>query len=254
MGNLALTMDGWTDESMERPPMVTVNLVGGTLIYCEPEAYSAAIPIDDRLKIADGVHPKRVQTLTQTEFRHFKTTLIKSTRVAAIGEIGLDRTVPERDWGDQKLFLETILPTLEPLGKPIILHIRSHRDDKFSVLYFLLLKLVENKLPTNQIFILHCFTGTEEIVTALLNLFLNTYFGFTFLASFKLPQIQATMAIPDNRVLLETDSPYISPEGISVISPIYLGEMVKVVARRRNTTPKELCRQTTENAFTVFGQ
>ena len=255
LGNLALTMDGWTEESMERPPTVPINLVGGTLIYCDPESYPATVPIDDKWRIAVGVHPKRVRNLSQREYDHFKS-LIQSKRVTAVGEIGLDRTVPKKDWADQTLFLEAIVPTLREEGKPIILHVRSHQDDKFSaLLYLLLLKIFEDKFPTTQPFILHCFTGTYEISKAWLNHFPNTYFGFTFLASsFSQPQIQALMAIPENRLLVETDSPYITPGGISVNSPVYLGEVVKVVARHRRTSVKEMCRRTTENAFTVFGQ
>ena len=90
LGNLSLTMETWTDESMERPSTVPVNLIGGTLIYCHPESFS--VPIDDKWKMAIGVHPKKVHGLRKQHYQQF-ISLVQSRRVAAVGEIGLERTV-----------------------------------------------------------------------------------------------------------------------------------------------------------------
>lgn len=255
LGNLSLTMEAWTDETMERPPTVPVNLIGGTLIFCDPETFPSAVPIEDKWKVAIGVHPKKVPNLTLQQFRNFKS-LITSSKVAAVGEIGLDRTVEEKYWQDQILFLETIAPVLKAVNKPVILHIRSHPQDKFgSILYFLALKLCTDNLPNQHTFVLHCFSGSTEILNAWLSQFPNTYFGFTFLVStFKSPQIAALRAVPLNRLLVETDSPYITPPGISINSPVYIGEVLKLVAERRRQSLEDVCRQTSINAFTVFGQ
>jgi hypothetical protein len=51
-------METWTDESMERPSTVPVNLIGGTLIYCDPESFPTSVPIDDKWKVlvCPGLH------------------------------------------------------------------------------------------------------------------------------------------------------------------------------------------------------
>ena len=255
LGNLSLTMETWTDESMERPSKVPVNLIGGTLIYCDPESFPTSVPIDDKWRVAVGLHPKKVHGLRAQHYQQFLS-LVQSRRVVAVGEIGLDRTVSEKYWAEQLEFLETITSTLKNAGKPIILHVRSTRQDKFSsLLYMLLLQFLSDKFATNQVFILHCFTGSFEIPKAWLTQFPNTYFGFTFLASsFAQTQINALKSVPRDRLLVETDAPYIAPSGIRINSPVYLGEVLEVVARHRHERLEDVCRQTCINAFAVFGQ
>ena len=116
------------------------------------------------------------------------------------------------------------------------MHIRSNRQDKFSpLLYLLLLQFLSDKFSANQVFILHCFTGSFEISKAWLTQFPKTYFGFTFLvSSFAQTQINALKSVPKDRLLEETDAPYIAPNGIRVNSPAYLGEVIEVVARHRH--------------------
>jgi hypothetical protein len=99
LGNLSLTMETWTDESMERPSKVPVNLIGGTLIYCDPESFPTSVPIDDKWKVAIGVHPKKVHSLRKQHYQQF-ISLVQPRRVAAVAEIGLDRTVSEEYWAE----------------------------------------------------------------------------------------------------------------------------------------------------------
>jgi TatD DNase family protein len=248
-------METWTDESTERPSTVPVNLIGGTLIYCDPESFPSSVSIDDKWRVAIGVHPKKVHGFRKQHYQQF-ISLVQSRRVAAIGEIGLDRTVSEEYWAEQLEFLETTASTLKTAGKPIILHVRSTRQDKFSsLLYLLLLQFLSEKFSANQVFILHCFTGSFEISKDWLTQFPNTYFGFTFLASsFAQTQINALKSVPKDRLLVETDAPYIAPIGIRVNSPVYLGEVIEVVARHRHDRLEDVCHQTCTNAFAVFGQ
>ena len=84
LGNLSLTMETWTDESMERSSTVPVNLIGGTLIYCDPGSFPTSVPIDDKWKVAIGVHPKKVHGLRKQHYQQF-ISLVQSRRVAAVG-------------------------------------------------------------------------------------------------------------------------------------------------------------------------
>jgi TatD DNase family protein len=201
--------------------------------------------------VAIGVHPNKVHGLRKQHYQQF-ISLVQSRRVVAVGEIGLDRTVSEKYWAEQLEFLETIASTLKTAGKPIILHVRSNRQDKFSSLLYLLLVQF---LSANQVFILHCFTGSFKISKAWLTQCPKTYFGFTFLtSSFAQTQINALKSVPKDRLLVKTNAPYIAPNGIRVNSPVYLGEVIEVVARQRHDRLEDVCRQTCINAFAVFGQ
>jgi TatD DNase family protein len=152
-----------------------MNLIGGTLIYCDPESFPTSVHIDDKWKVAIGVHLKNVHGLRKQHYQQF-ISLVQSRRVAAVGEIGLDRTVSEEYWAEQLEFLETIASTLKTAGKPIILHIRSNRQDKFSpLLYLLLLQFLSDKFSANQVFILHCFTGSFEISKAWITVSQNLF-------------------------------------------------------------------------------
>jgi len=254
LGNLALSMDDWMNEPMERPPTTPVNVIGGTLVYCDPEKYPKSIPIQDKWKVAIGVHPKKVHTITEAQVEQF-ISLIGSQRVTAVGELGIDRTVNYRHWDGQLQFLVRVAPYIQAVNKPIIFHIRSNRFDPHSQLtYMVLLKFCVDHFPANQKCILHCFTGTTVIQQAWLHHFENTYFGFTYLVDkFSEIQLQALKDIPSNRLLVETDAPYITPPGISTNSPIYIGETIAKIAKARKVDTEQICRITTINAGALFG-
>ena len=61
-------------------------------------------------------------------------------------------------------------------------------------------------------------------------------------------------SVPKDRLLVKTNAPYIAPNGIRVNSPVYLGEVIEVVARQRHDRLEDVCRQACINAFAVFGQ
>jgi TatD DNase family protein len=73
-------------------------------------------------------------------------------------------------------------------------------------------------------------------------------------SSFAQTQINALKFVPKDRLLVETDAPYIAPNGNPVNSPVYLGEVMEVVARHRHDLLEDVCRQTCINAFAVLGQ
>ena len=159
LGNLSLTMESWTDESMERPSKIPMNLIGGTLIYCDPESFPTSVHIDDKWKVAIGVHLKNVHGLRKQHYQQF-ISLVQS------------RTVSEEYWAEQLEFLETIASTLKTAGKPILLHVRSTRQNTFSsLLYLLLLQFLSDNCSANQVFILHCFIGSFGISKAWLTQF-----------------------------------------------------------------------------------
>ena len=251
-GNTNLEINEWLEEPMERPPMVPVNVIGGLMIFCDPECFPKTVPVEDKWKVPIGVHPKKVVGLTVESEAEFLR-LIESSRVTAVGEIGLDRTDREENWTKQIDFLQRTTPKFKK-DKPVILHVRSNRFDRNStLLYLLLLKLLEGSCNPQQKFILHCFTGQTEVATAWLKTFPNTHFGFTYMVKgFNKDQKQALQQIPNDRLLAETDSPYITPSGISTNSPIYIGEVIQEIGTIRGQTTEHVARLTTINASALF--
>jgi hypothetical protein len=75
-------METWTDESMERPSKVPVNLIGGTLIYCDPESFPTSVPIDDKWKVTIGVHPKKVHGLRKQHYHIYTENCRKAYYIA----------------------------------------------------------------------------------------------------------------------------------------------------------------------------
>merc|ERR1712074_95836 len=101
------------------------------------------------------------------------------------------------------------MPAIAQTGKPVIFHVRSFDQDKYSTsLYIILLQMLTKFLKPDHRIVLHCFTGTADVVNTFLHNFPNTFFGFTYLAThFEQPQKEALRTVPTNRLLLETDSP-----------------------------------------------
>ena len=160
----------------------------------------------------------------------------------ALGEIGLDRTDPEYTWFDQDcLFFKTLLALSRP-DKVIVLHIRRSSAQHSSDVLLAGFHYVKKACPPNQGIHLHCFTGNWTTVEDWLDDFPNTYFGFTArVTSFNWEQREGLRAVPLNRLLLETDSPYMPVDRDNRVNiPAYIGDVAEVVAQVRGMEMREL--------------
>ncbi|KAJ3035778.1 putative deoxyribonuclease tatdn2 [Rhizophlyctis rosea] len=128
-------------------------------------------------------------------------------RALAFGEIGLDYNRNLSPPETQKEVFTAQLQLALSVDKPIILHTRDAEDDTLSIL--------KSIVPQNHIIHVHCFTGTASFVTAMLEHFCNAYFGFTGVVTYdnSAQELQAVVrdVVPLDRLLLETDSPYMPP-------------------------------------------
>ena len=168
-----------------------------------------------------GAHPKHVEELTPASFNTLKY-LVPSPDVFALGEIGLDRTVPVKEWRNQDLVFERILSGMAVPDKPIILHLRG--QDKYGAdVHARALGILRRKCSWTQRLHIHFFTGTADMVQDWLEEFPHAYFGFSAVVkSFDTEQVDALKAVPSNRLLLETDSKYIPREDAGVLSREYV--------------------------------
>lgn len=150
---------------------------------------------------AVGVHPESVDE-TPSDYREKLTELVKSSeKVRAIGEIGLDYHCENYDRDKQILFFRQQLELARELSLPVIVHSRNASEDTLDIL--------KEYRPAG---VVHCFSGSAEVAREVIKL--GMYIGFTGVLTFKNSKkaLRALEAVPLDRLLLETDCPYMAPE------------------------------------------
>ncbi|XP_067658284.1 uncharacterized metal-dependent hydrolase YcfH-like [Haliotis asinina] len=170
-----------------------------------------------------------------------------------VGEIGLDHSVPAKEWKKQEQTLKELLPHV-PAGRPVVIHIRGpNGDEEAMATYARMMELLLTYLPSEQPLFLHCFSGGEETVLEWLRTFPNIYFGYAGQVwGFNSDQVAGLRVVPLDRLLAETDSPYMPPEGHRRNSPALLCLVGDLVAEARGMTTKDFLRAATENATRLF--
>ncbi len=175
--------------------------------------------------------------------------LAVSEKVVAIGETGLDYYYKPKNKGKRALFKEKQknvflkhLDLSKKLNLPLILHCRMAHQELIEIL-------------TSQNFkskgVVHCFTGTIE--DALYYLDMDLYIGFTGII-FKLDLKDIIKRIPLDKLLIETDCPYLSPPGREERNePLYVRDVAYEIARIKKVDYEEVRKATTSNAKKLFG-
>jgi len=171
--------------------------------------------------------------------------LAESPKVVAIGEIGLDYK-SEYVLFKQKqkeVFLKQ-LDLAQELNLPVIFHCRMAHDDMIEIL--------ANYSLTNYSLtgVVHCFTGTWEQAKKYLNM--GFYLGFNGII-FKLDLDEIIKKTPLDRILIETDCPYlIPPQETGRNEPIYVKYVAEKIAKIKKLSYKEIAQISTENAKKLF--
>ena len=150
---------------------------------------------------AVGVHPESVDE-TPSDYREKLTELVKSSeKVRAIGEIGLDYHYENYDRDKQILFFRQQLELARELSLPVIVHSRNASEDTLDIL--------KEYRPAG---VVHCFSGSAEVAIEVIKL--GMYIGFTGVLTCKNAKkaLRALEVVPLDRLLLETDCPYMAPE------------------------------------------
>lgn len=152
---------------------------------------------------AAGVHPSETAELTSKDMEWIRETAGRE-KIVAIGEIGLDYYWPEPDREVQKKWFKEQLRLAEETGLPVIIHSRDAAADTLDVLK----EWDAHKTKG----VIHCFSYTWEIAREYLNM--DYYFGIGGVLTFKNAKKlkEAVMNIPMEKILLETDCPYLAPE------------------------------------------
>ncbi|GFN91564.1 3'-5' ssDNA/RNA exonuclease tatd [Plakobranchus ocellatus] len=211
-----------------------MRLSGGVAVFCDPAKYPHHIlqTVDVPGFVAPiGVHPRHVLSWNAPQKEAFKI-LVRSPHTKALGEIGLDFTA--KGIKKQEEVLQYLLRGSADTAKPVILQLRGRKGHEDEA-YHRGLNLPEACLPREQPIQLHCFSGGADVVARWQRRFPNSYMGFSDLVdSFNEHQKRGLEAVPANRLLLETDAPYLTPNLYikgRVNTPHRIGEVATLVSQ-----------------------
>jgi TatD DNase family protein len=195
-----------------------------------------------------GVHPHEAD-IEQIDIEMLRT-LAKWPKVVGIGETGLDYYYKNSTPENQKENFEKHLIVASERDLPIIIHTRDAEEDTFEIL--------KNQMRRNPFKgLLHCFTGSEEMAKKCLDL--GLYISISGIVTFKkateLQQIVKNV-IPLDRLLVETDSPFLAPMPYrgKTNQPAYTKHTAEFIANLKEISFEELANKTTENFFELFNR
>ncbi|MFI2809855.1 MULTISPECIES: TatD family hydrolase [Microbulbifer] len=191
-----------------------------------------------------GIHPLDVDSGLATEERLIE--LSKKPNVVALGETGLDYYYSTDTRETQRESFAAHLRAAGRAGLPVIVHTRDAREDT--------LELIREHGDPDHAGVLHCFTESWEMARAALDL--NYYISLSGIVTFKNAEELRDVArkLPLERLLVETDSPYLAPvpyRGKPNI-PAYVREVAEFIADLRGLALEELAEITTDNFNRLF--
>lgn len=190
-----------------------------------------------------GLHPnEQEETVSVDDLLR----LARHEKVIAIGETGLDYYRSNGDLTWQRERFRQHIQAAKALNKPLIVHTRAAKEDTIQIMQ-------EEK--AHEIGgVMHCFS--EDWATAKKALDLNFYISFSGIVTFKNATTLQEVArkIPLDRMLIETDSPYLAPQPHrgKPNEPAYVRYTAQYLAELRQISLTEFAEQTTENFFTLF--
>ena len=201
----------------------------------------------DSVYAAVGIHPNDTSNMTVEDIDRLEEIARSDDRIVAIGETGLDyyrdRSPAER----QKDAFRAHIRLARRLGMALIVHDRQAHDDTLEI-------LKEEKAEETRV-VMHCFSGNLDMLREVLS---RGYFvSFAGPITFKKSQAARKVAslVPDDRLLAETDAPFLSPEPFrgKPNTPERVRLVASELARTRGVTTDEMAGILTENTERAFG-
>jgi TatD DNase family protein len=167
-------------------------------------------------------------------------------KACGIGEIGLDYHYDFAPRDVQRDVFAAQLALARELDRPVIIHTREATDDTFAVL--------EESGGVRGVF--HCFTGDTAMARRALDA--GFYLSFAGIVSFPKAESlrEAARIVPADRILIETDSPYLAPVPYrgKRNEPAYVARVLDALAAARGETPAQLAERTSHNFISLFGR
>jgi TatD DNase family protein len=208
---------------------------------------------DDILVAAAGIHPHDARDVTAAMLAELES-LAALQAVAAVGEIGLDFYRELSPRATQREVLARQLEIAVRLGKPVSVHSRGAEDEIYGPLaeYAAASPLTREGRPAG---VMHCFGGTVEqaLRFVALGFLVSVACSVTYPGAAETRRMAA--ALPLDRLLVETDSPYLPPQALrgKRNEPALVGAAVQAIAAARGQAPGIVAEATAMNAAGLFG-
>ena len=190
-----------------------------------------------------GIHPHEADSFNE-KVKNKIETLAKEEKVVGIGEIGLDyfRNFSKAE-NQQALFL-SMIGLAKDCGLPMVIHCRQAQDE--------VLKILKDAMPIKAV--IHCFSGDENFLKECLSL--GFFISYTCNITYKKAEGLRSMvgATPLEKLFLETDAPYLSPEGLRGRrnEPLNVRSVAEEISRIKKISVDEIAQATTANAKEFF--
>ncbi len=198
----------------------------------------------DYIYAAAGSHPDAADEVTEAVLEEYRKLCKLNPKIKAIGEIGLDYHYEDIPREIQQKAFRMQMALAEELNLPAIVHEREAHEDG--------MKIVEEFPSVTGVF--HCYSGSAEMAKWLVQR--GWYIGFTGVLTFKNARkaIEVASAIPLDRIVIETDCPYMSPEPFRGRrnDPGRLYRMAEKLAQIRGLTVEQIHDITTENGKRLY--
>ena len=225
-------------------------VITGTTLEESRKAIELCQQYPERLYSTCGIHPHHASEFSSTSIDEIKT-MASTSCVRAIGETGLDFNRNYSPPDAQITAFESQLQLARKLGLPVFCHQRDAHEDFVNIL-----KSHRNELSR---VVIHCFTDTRQALEDYLDL--DCHIGITgWICDERrgLDLQKNVKLIPDNRLMIETDAPYLLPRNLDprppgrTNEPAYLPHILREVARYRNQTVDFLADKLLENTRRFF--
>jgi len=217
------------------------------LIGDDLESSQKLLPLlGDRVYGAVGIHPYHASAWDEATESALRS-MLATPGVVSLGEIGLDYFNEFSPRTDQARAFRAQLALAVETGKPVVIHNREADDDALEIL-----KEFADPLPGC---IMHCFGSGPAFAEACLDL--GFYISFAGNVTFPKAQLlrDAAAVVPDDRLLVETDSPYLAPPPLrgKRCEPHFVQHTAAFLAEQRGVSLETLAAFTTANACRVYG-
>ena len=194
-----------------------------------------------------GIHPHEAKDYIDLSVEIIKKKSLSNKKIIGIGETGLDFYYNHSDKTVQTESFLKHIKACQETSKTLIVHTRNAEKETYDIL--------KQEFKNKEFRILmHCFTGTKNFAHKLLDL--GCYFSASGIITFKktVDLRETFLSIPNNKILIETDSPYLSPDPFrgKVNEPCNIVYTLKFMSQIKNVTERKVEEFTTENFLKLF--